>query len=156
MMNDVVVDTNVLVQASNPGVSYGSAALAFVQSLHVAATHVCIDEGFSVDTAQNSSLIGHEYLQHLHAGMVGYELIVALALAGRVKIVKRAVPTAVARRIQQLVRNKRDRTFLQVTYNSEGRTFVSHDFRDFSASKRQTLRGLDLRVVTADVAESEL
>ena len=57
-----------------------------------------------------------------------------------IAFVSRSVPQAIRNSIQQSVRKKRDRTFLAVAHNSQGRVLCSHDFEDMQAKKRTFLK----------------
>ncbi len=155
MIDDLVIDTNVLVHASNPAVPRHEAALLFATSLLAADTLLCLDEGFSAIEAQNRSLIGGEYYQHLVVGMIGYAVVATLAASERVKQVSKTVPAAARTRIKRLIpRNPRDRTFVQVAVNSTDNVLVSHDFDDLGDDVRRKLRaevGIDV-----DTAEQAL
>jgi len=151
---DIVVDTNVLVHASNEAHPYCHASLAFLSTLLAGTTVLCVDEGFSADESKNASLIGAEYTQHLVFGMPGYAVVQALASTDRLKQVARSVPDNVRRAVKRLVpRNSRDRTFVHVAFNSTDRLLVSHDFDDFGGDIRKKLRqSLGVSIVIADDA----
>lgn len=99
--------------------------------------------------SKNRSLICHEYIKHIVSGSPAYFVISKLAMDGRISQLDRRANTAIARRINQLLTNKYDRTFLNVAYNSTDKTLVSHDHMDFSTEKRRTIKkALDVDVVT--------
>lgn len=153
-LSDIVVDTNVLVHASNEAHPYCQASLAFLSTLLAGTTAVCVDVGFSVDESKNTSLIGGEYMQHLVFGMPGYAVIQALASSERMKQVPRSVPDNVRRAVKRLVpRKSRDRTFVHVAFNSTDHVLVSHDFDDFGDDVRKKLRrSVGVSIVIADDA----
>ena len=136
MLRDIVVDTNVFVHASNPGVSYYSEAKNLVTTLKRSPTSLCVDEGFDVEPTRNRSLIGSEYYTHLHFGMPAYALVSQLAATGRVRIVSSCVAPAIGRKINQIIVMRRDRTFLKVAINSLDYFLCSHDFKHFSNYNR--------------------
>lgn len=152
MLSDVVVDTNVLIHASNPSVAYNAASLALLVALQNASTALCVDPGFDVNEAQNRSLIAGEYQQKLPIGSLGFAVVATLAATGRVKQVSRKVPEALARKIRHRVGKPRDRTFVHVAANSNDRRLVSHDFEDFSDDTRMALSP----VVTIQTANEAL
>jgi len=157
MLNDLVIDTNVLVHAQNPSEQRFSASTRFLSALLDAPTVLCVDHGFACDEAQNRSHIGTEYLQNLRAGSFALQVVATLAGSGRVRQVERRAPQATARQINQLLRNRFDRIFLSVAFNSTERILVSHDFQDFQLPKRQTIRQtLNVRVIEAHVCAPEL
>ena len=156
-IEDITLDTNVLMHADNPNEIRFEASKSFLERLLEVETHLCIDEGFSLDEGENKSLIGHEYLQRLSQGGLGYAVISFLAQTGRVAIVEKRIPPAVVNKINQLISNKRDKTFIRVAYNSTTRTLVSHDFADFSGVVREKLRKkLCLRIEDAQGVLPEL
>ena len=150
MLRDIVVDTNVFVHASNPGVTYYSEAKHLVAALEGSPTSLCVDEGFDVEPTRNRSLIGQEYLLYLHNGMIAFALVSELATSGRISIVPRCVDPAIGKKINQIIVNRYDRTFLKVAINSRDCFLCSHDFRDFSDHKRTKVKNLfNVRVKTA-------
>lgn len=157
MLSDIVVDANVLVHANNPGEPRHQHAIGFVGALASCTAALCIDPGFDLEPSRNRSLIGQEYLEYLHHGTAGYELVAHLAAWGRLRPVPREVERAIGRRITQLIRNKRDRTYLRVARNTKDRVLASHDFTDFSDGKRTTIaKELQIIVATADEARALL
>jgi len=150
MLRDIVVDTNVFVHASNPGVTYYSEAKHLVSALEGSPTSLCVDEGFDVEPARNRSLICGEYYTHLKFGMPAYALVSELATSGRISIVPRCVDPAIGKKINQNIVEPRDRTFLKVAINSQDCFLCSHDFRHFSDHKRTKVKKLfNVRVKTA-------
>jgi hypothetical protein len=153
LIADIVVDTNVWVHANNANEQRQEHAIALAKALLEAATGLCIDDGFDLEPAKNRSTIGAEYLNNLRAGMLGYEVVVALAKAGRIKLISRNAPAATSQKINQLIRKPIDRAFLRVAFNSSSKILVSHDFEDFQAAKRAHIRQtLKIRIIEADVA----
>jgi hypothetical protein len=150
MLDDLVVDTDVFVHASNPGVTYCTDARCLLTVLEGVSTVLRVDEGFDVDPARNRSLIGGQYLEHLHFGMLAFAFVSQLASTGRIIPVSRNVVPAVGKRINQIIRDKRDRTFLKVAINSDDRFFCSHDFNDFPHRKRVEIKTIfRVRIKTA-------
>jgi|ERR1700682_1280304 len=157
MLRDLVLDTNVLVHASNPSVGYYGSSLLLLSLLQDSATAICVDEGYSPESALNTSVIGHEYGEHLNHGMVAFAVIAALAAGDRLKQVSRSVPVAVARKINQRVPKPHDRAFVRVAHNSEDRTLASHDFSDFRVRVRKELRNeLGVHILTAAEVASRM
>jgi len=142
MLVDIVVDANVLMHADNPQELRYQNSRALLQALEgcTCTVRLCVDEGFSVDEADNRSHIGSEYLKHLRFGMLGFSVVTKLAGSLRVKQVPRGVPQNVSRQIRQVPRGP-DRTYVQVAFNSHDKTLASHDFTDIPATVRRRLRG---------------
>lgn len=143
MVDEVVVDTNVFLHAHNPEEPRFGAALAFCEQLAAAEhTAICVDEGFGWGEASNESLIGSEYLSHIPAISLAAALIGALLTQGRVHMVSQRLPQRERQIVNQLIRNKRDRTFVRVAWNCSDRLLVSHDYQDFGAGKRRKISKL--------------
>lgn len=150
MLDDLVVDTNVFVHASNPGVTYCTEARNLMTALKEVLTVLRVDEGFDVDPARNRSLIGGEYLEHLHIGMLAFAFVSTLASTDRIKEVPRYVSPAVGRKVNRIIPKPRDRTFLKVAITSQDRFLASHDFKHFSSRKRVEIENIfDVRIKTA-------
>jgi len=139
MLSDLVVDTNVLVQASDPNNQYFESSEDFLNILLIASTVLKVDDGFSPDRARNGSIIMNEYLDHLRAGTLGYAVIQTLAAKERIKGVERTVGEREAKKIRQEVRDKSDRIFVKVALNTEEHVLVSHDFTHFTLHVRSSI-----------------
>lgn len=137
---DLTVDTNVLMHACNPNEGRCTDAIAFLTAMLAASAKLAIDSGFHIDPAKNTSLIGGEYLQKLVPGSLAFSVITALALSSRIAITSANLPVQHNKKLVRAVANRRDRTFIKVCFNSNGKAFVSHDFADFPAAKRKDIR----------------
>jgi hypothetical protein len=150
VLEDIVVDTNVLMHADNPNEVRQADATDFLTRLLDAETRLSVDKGFELDESRNRSLIGSEYLTHLTPLSLGYRVLVQLAGTGRIRFVDRSLDQRTRSRINQLVPNKRDRTFVAVAYESDDQTLCSHDYQDFSTRVRRELATrLDVTVCNA-------
>ena len=150
MLNDIVIDTNVLLHAQNPNEKRFEDSSNFINKILEKKTSLCMDEGFSEDESKNKSIIGCEYLSNLQFGSIGLNLIVQLAHQQRIKQLTKKAPKRIVRKINQLIINKIDRVFLKVAYNSDEKTLVSHDYTDFQITKRQfILTDLQIQVIEA-------
>jgi hypothetical protein len=157
LLDDVVIDTNVLLHADDPRQPHQADAYALLQELVASGTALCVDEGFDVDESRNASLIGGEYFQRLTATNTATAVLAHMFASGRVKLVKRRLPDGARKAINQCVRTKRDRTFLAVTRNSADRVLCSHDFEDMQDKKRAFLTSkLGIDVVKVDEARARL
>jgi predicted nucleic acid-binding protein len=146
MIDDVVIDTNVFMHASDPRQEHQGACLRLIELMTQCQTDLCVDVG-SNSLRPLEGFIMTEYLERLAPGTVGRELVTTLLAAARVVATSRAVPRAVAKRIEA-VRNTRDRKFVAVAFNSNDQVLASQDFRDFSVSTRRRMRDL-VRIVDA-------
>ena len=150
MIPDIVIDTNVLMHAGNPDQDYFEDAVSFLTTLQKKSILLCVDEGFDLDEAKNRSLIGGEYLTHLRFGSAGYNVIAVLAASRRIKECSKRVEARTRKKIDQLIRNPRDKTFVRVTCNSVSKILISHDNEDFPVSKRKLLkREIEVQIFTA-------
>lgn len=148
MLRDIVVDTNVFVHSANPRSGYYTSAMQLVSLLQHTTTSLCIDEGFDADATKNRSLLAHEYYANLNFGTIAFAVIAYLAASGRVKQVSRVIPPRLARKVRQLINNRRDRTFVHVTHNSIERVLASHDFQDFTFDVRDELRAREIAYIS--------
>lgn len=152
-MVDIVLDTCTLVHANNTESDYQLYSIELINKLLLNTTLVTVDEGFELNETTNKSYIALEYLKHLAPGMLGYSLIVDLALNQRFNFVSNKVPNATKNYIEQLIRNKKDRMFLRVSLNSTEQTLVSHDYTDYQKKKRKTiLKDININIIDAEVA----
>ena len=149
MLRDIVIDTNVFLHAHDSRLTCSGDANRVLTILRQSTTYLCIDEGFDTNPARNASLIGGEYLEHFHHGSVPFAIITELAGAQRLLPVSKKVHPSIGRKINQILRDPRDRTFLKVSINSVNRFFCCHDFIDFSPAKRSSIkRDFDVNIKT--------
>ncbi|MCP9765183.1 hypothetical protein [Lacihabitans soyangensis] len=150
-MIDIVLDTCTLVHADNSESDYQESSVELINKMFANTTLVTVDEGFTFDESTNQSYIGLEFIKHLRPGSLGYNLIVHLALNMRINFVSNVIPNATKNYIEQIIRNKKDRMFLRVAFNSSEKTLASHDYTDYQKSKRHRIRKeLGIEVVTAE------
>jgi predicted nucleic acid-binding protein len=136
-LEDIVVDTNVLAYAANPGEIRQADSIAFLDALLNSTVLMCVDDrSFSMNESANRSQIGQEYIEHLHAGDLGYQVVTQLASFGRLKFLSRAVSDGTRKKISQRVVNRVDRIFLQICCNSNDKILASHDYDDFPDQSR--------------------
>jgi predicted nucleic acid-binding protein len=153
MLADIVVDTNVFLHAENRQEHRHEQATGLLLALqdNTCTTLLCVDEGFDLEEAKNRSQIGSEYLRHLRHGTLGFAVVVHLLSSLRIKQVRRRVPANVSRRILQQGVTGVDRTFVQVTYNSQDKTLTCHDFDDVPETVRARLLGaIGVKILAAD------
>ncbi|MGQ3001320.1 MAG: hypothetical protein ACT6UH_00800 [Hydrogenophaga sp.] len=141
LLSDITIDTNVLMHACNPKEARCIDALNFLNALIAASTKLAVDQGFSLDSSKNSSKIGHEYLARLSPQSFAAQVVATMAASKRISLIEVNFSAADKRKLNQILSNKRDRTFVLVCAASEGKSFVSHDFGDFPEKKRRELQG---------------
>lgn len=148
MLSDAVVDTNVFDNCQNPGVDSFEKCKAFLIALRDSSTKLCVDEGFSLDGGQDKSFIGYEYRQHIRFGSLPYAVLVVILTQQRLRELPKRPTHREYRKINQMIRNKRDRVFLGVACNSYEKVLVSEDTVDFQPAKRTSIKkDLDVRVL---------
>ncbi len=140
MLRDVVVDTNVFVDAGNAGVQRYGAAHKFITSLLAKATDLRVDPGFTNDLATNKSRIVHEYYNNLGPGTPGSAVLGELASSNRIREIENMPLYATRRKVIQWIANTTDRIFLCVAIESDELVLVSHDYQDFQVNKRRKIR----------------
>lgn len=151
MLIDVVVDANVWGHSQNPQNDNFEAANQLIEDLATSDCILCVDEGFSLNEADNRSIIGREYLDQLRFSSPGFQLIAALGSRGRIRFVSSSVKRESRDAIKRIVgHNTRDQLYVRVTFNTEDRHLVSHDFDDLAVDDRRELRkGIGVVVVNA-------
>lgn len=151
MLVDIVIDTNVFMHsADNRQFGFQKPARRLLDLLKKCDTKLCVDPGFHPDPARNRSYIGHEYFEHIRFVHPAFAVIVLLGRAGRIVETSKSVERRAQKIIRQLVTDKTDRVFVKVTFNSQSRTLVSHDFRHIPVRSRSKLR----RQLTVEVTEA--
>lgn len=152
-LTDVTVDTNVMMHACNPNEKRCASAIEFLQGLLAANTLLAVDEGFHVESSLNKSHIAAEYLEKFVPGSLAAAVVRSLAINNRILNVSIAIPYQKKSNLIQMVKNKRDRTFIQVCASSPGKSLVSHDFLDFPKKKRKDLGVVfQIQIVESSVA----
>ena len=152
MLNDLVVDANVLAHAANPAEPRFGAAIHLAHEILNSDVIICVDENFSLDSAKNRSRIGHEYLEFLQFGSLGFMVIATLAEVMRIKEVPRGVNQRVRQFVNQNVRDPTDHVYIYVAHNSDDQTLVSHDFRHLPPHVRNLLsREIEVNIVDSEI-----
>ena len=150
---DLVVDTNVLVHASNDAEERQADSVQLITYLLGSTELICVDPGFDIDETFNKSYVGYEYLKHLKNGMLGYAFVVQMAQSRRISEVSRQVNAHTSKAINKCMSNNHDRVFIKVAMNSNDKILLTHDFTDFAVKKRTHLKttfGIDV-LVASDV-----
>ena len=137
---DLVVDTNVLVHASNDEEDRQMDSVQLITYLLSSTELICVDNGFDTNETLNKSIIGYEYLEHLKNGMLGYAFVVQMALNKRICEVQRKIPVQTTKAINKCMSNKHDIVFIKVAINSSDKKLITHDFTDFADDKRTHLK----------------
>lgn len=150
MLVDVVADTNVLVDAGNPGSIRFECSVELLTRLLNSDTVLKIDPQSKSLTSTRAGHIMTEYLDNLHHGSFGFSVLSALASAKRILEINELPSYSVKRKVNQMIRNKVDRIFLCVSIKSQEKILVSHDYNDFQQPKRVNIRRkFGVRVIEA-------
>jgi hypothetical protein len=154
---DLVLDTNVLVHASNDREDRQIDSVQLITYLLASTELICVDTGFDTNETVNKSYVGYEYLKHLKNGMLGYAFVVQMALNKRICEVTRQTKVNTTRAINQCMSNNHDKVFIKVAVNSNDKILITHDFTDFALSKRTHLKktlGIDI-LVASDIPDEK-
>ncbi len=149
-MIDIVIDTCTLKHANDPKSKYFEDSVEFINKMFANSINCVVDEGFTLDESTNESYIGLEFIKHLQPGSMGYNLVLHFIQNLRLVFVSNKIPNADKNYIERLIRNKKDRIFLRVAYNTQEKTLVSHDFSDYQKLKRRKIKKeKSINIVTA-------
>ncbi|WP_417196548.1 hypothetical protein [Bizionia sp.] len=151
-MADIVLDTCTLVHANDENSEHQESSIELITSMLGNDLNVAVDEGFDMIDSNNSSYIGLEYTKHLIPGMLGFSLIQTLAINGRFNFVPNKVIQGTKKYIDRIIKNKKDRHFLRVAFNSDDKLLISHDFTDYQVAKRKSIKK-DIKVIILTATE---
>jgi predicted nucleic acid-binding protein len=156
-MVDIVIDTCTLKHANDPNSKYFESSVEFITKMLANTTICVVDEGFTLDESTNQSYIGLEFIKHLKPGSLGYNLILHFIQNVRLEFVSNKIPNNHKKYIEQIIRNKKDRMFLRVAYNTSEQALISHDFTDYQKRKRKKIKkDLSINIVTAGEINPEI
>lgn len=136
----IVIDTNVLEHADNPDEMRQLHCIELIE--YISATEniiLHVDEGFDTDEARNRSRIGSEYWERLPQGSIGHTFLLLLFSTDRIDFLSKVVPSGISNKIRQKVHDISDVVFAKVTYNSDDKVLISHDFKHFPPKSREFL-----------------
>ena len=139
MPNELVIDTNVLVYASNnDDYAKKQDCINFIDNLIISNEVIFID--LSIDP--NKGIIAHEYYKHLNVGDYGYVLLEKLLSENRIMFIVSTVHPHINKKIYPRIKKEKawDRVFVRVAYKTANKILVSHDYEDFTISNREYFR----------------
>lgn len=150
MLQDIVIDTNVLMHADDPRQKLQAVTAKLLDAIRTSQTKLCVDNLASLNSGKNRSQIMAEYLQHLAAQSVGRQFIAYIAGNGRLVERSKSVNGTIGNFINQKVTDKTDRVFVKVALNSDEKVLACHDFNDIPRAARKEIRkALAVRVSDA-------
>ncbi|MCL1928989.1 MAG: hypothetical protein FWG07_09410 [Treponema sp.] len=141
-MNDIVIDTNVLLHSNNRNdVHYHSANETLKLVLHN-DLFLCVDDIFDIDKTKNTSIIGHEYNTHVIPGTSAICFILDRVTKRKIRPIITKNYKNVKLKLSKMikkgeVKNRHDVTFVIVAYGSQDKMLVSNDYDDFNKENRK-------------------
>ena len=152
-LNDIVIDTNILMHANNSQEPSQADCINLIQNLLSSEVKLCLDEGLDVNEAKNKSRIWHEYMDNLRThGTTGRSFLEKILQQKRIKEISKRVTPRTIKLINQTINHDKpvDKIFIKVTCNSGEKLFVTHDTEDFPDWKRVHYnRNLNIKLVYA-------
>jgi hypothetical protein len=141
-MNDIVVDTNVLVHTNNANTHYNGSAIKTLYRIKQFDMYICVDDVFNIDESKNTSIIGHEYIKHIRTGTFAYAFLLERILTGKISQIRKKDFSNVKRKLNRKIINKEmtnthDIAFVIVAYGSNNKILVSNDYDDFNELIRE-------------------
>jgi hypothetical protein len=138
MLDDVVIDTNVLMHACDPRQAHQGQCLRLIELMRDGNALLLVDEGTNPQKPLEGFVMS-EYTARLAPGTPGQELLILLLSSSRVSGVPRHVPRPVAKELERIP-NTRDRKFVAVAWNSVDHVLASQDFTDFPRKVRRRIQ----------------
>jgi hypothetical protein len=141
-MNDIVVDTNVLVHTNNMNTHYYKSSVETLMHIKRSNIKICVDDVFNIDESKNTTVIGHEYIKHIRNGTFAYAFLLEKIHSGNIVQIRKKEFGNVKRKLNRKVMNremtnKYDIAFVIVAYGSNNKTLVSNDCDDFNEAIRE-------------------
>lgn len=143
MATDFVIDTNVLVHASNCDYVNQVDCINIIDRLMKSNESICLD----INGAMRL-----EYDRHLKPGMIGHTLLLLLSNPQnlRIRFIDRDIPAQINRKINQTGIKTADRIFVRIAYKSTDKVLVTQEYEDFVQKIRDYfLDEIDVAVIEA-------
>ncbi len=145
MLEDIILDTNVLMHADNPVSGRQEASEHLIILLSNSTTIIYVDR---------AGRIRLEYREYLVPGSVGSAFVSAMVRRSQLVAIEIQARPEDRRWIWKNINDPCDRAFLRVAVASKEKVLTSHDFDDFHNRKRSAIRRR-LRV-SVETAESTI
>jgi len=144
-MNDIVIDTNVLLHTHNKKNKYYQSANDTLKLVLKRDLYLCIDDVFNVEEAKNTSTIGSEYYNKIRTGTFAYAFLMDRLLKGKyIQIIKKnykQVKLDLNKMIKRgEIKNHHDIAFVITAYGSQDKLLVSNDYDDFNNENRKYIQ----------------
>jgi hypothetical protein len=140
-MNDIVIDTNVLVHTGNVNNHYNKSAIKTMETVRRLDLYLCVDDVFNIDETKNTSVIGLEYIKHIRNLTPAYLFLLERITKLKIKQIRKKDFPGVKRKLNKKIinhqmKNTYDIAFVIVACGSASKTLISNDYDDFSENMR--------------------
>jgi predicted nucleic acid-binding protein len=155
-MNDIVIDTNVLLHTNNEENNYWQSANETLNLILRRDIYICVDDVFNIDESKNTSVIGHEYLTHIRHGTYAYYFLMDRLINEKITQIFKKDHINIKRELSRMIKkgeikNRHDITFVIVAYGSQDKTLISNDYDDFNKENRKYIsRKFQVSVLDSD------
>jgi predicted nucleic acid-binding protein len=141
-MNDIVVDTNVLVHTNNTNTHYNVSAIKTLRHIKQFDMYICVDDVFNIDESKNTSIIVHEYIKHIRIGTFAYTFLLERILTRKISQIRKKDFSCIKRKLNRKIIDKKmtnthDIAFVIAAYGSNTKILVSNDYADFNELIRE-------------------
>ena len=155
-MNDIVIDTNVLLHTNNTKNNYWQSANETLKLVLQRNLFICVDDVFNINESKNTSVIGHEYFTHIRHGTYAYYFLLDRLNNKKIKPIIKKNHVNVKRELSKMIKkgeikNRHDITFVIVAYGSQDKTLISNDHDDFNNENRKYIsRKFQVSILDSD------
>jgi predicted nucleic acid-binding protein len=144
-MNDIVIDTNVLLHTHNKENKYYQSANETLKLVLKRDLSLCLDDVFDIEESKNTSTIGSEYYEKIRSGTFAYFFLMDRFSKGKyVQIIKKnhkQVKQDLNKMIKKgEIKNHHDIAFVITAYGSQDKMLVSNDYDDFNNENRKYIQ----------------
>jgi hypothetical protein len=136
-MNDIVIDTNVLLHTSNTENNYCKSANETLNLVLQKDLSLCVDDVFDVIEAKNTSVIGSEYHGKIVPGTFAYVFLLDRFIKGKIVQVFKKNYKNIKLDLIKKIKNRHDIAFVIVAHGSKDKMLVSNDYDDFTNENRK-------------------
>ena len=136
-MNDIVIDTNVLLHTSNTKNKYYQSANKTLNLVLKKDLFLCVDDVFNIIESRNTSVIGSEYHSKIRSGTFAYAFLIDRLSKEKYVIIEKKKFNNIKKELIKNIKNRHDITFVIVAYGSQDKKLVSNDYDDFNKENRK-------------------
>jgi len=136
-MNDIVLDTNVLLHTNNKNNEYYESANICLNLILERDLSLCFDDVFNPVESKNTSVIGSEYFGKIQNGTFAYVFLMDRLIKGKyVQVIKKNYNKAKIE-LNKIIKNRHDISFVITAFGSQGKLLISNDYTDFKQNTRK-------------------